>query len=212
MNHIEDLVTDIGQSAKKASYKLAMLDNATKTRALEAIAEALEHNRSLIKAENVLDINLAQEKKLSQALIDRLTLTDQRISEIISQVRAIASLPDPVGKLITSKILPNKIELKKVRVPIGVIGIIFESRPNVVVDVAALCIKSGNAVILRGGSESDHSNRVLSNIINIALEKVNFTPCAVQILPTKDRLAVNYLCKLNNYVDLIIPRRWRKFN
>jgi len=206
MNNIEDLVMNLAKLAKGASYKLATLCNTTKSQALEAIAEALEHNRSRIKAQNALDINYAQEKDLSPALIDRLTLNDQRISDMIAGVRAIAALPDPVGKLITSKILPNKIELKKVRVPIGVIGIIFESRPNIVVDVAALCLKSGNAVILRGGSESDHSNRVLLDTISQGLEKVNFMPCAVQMLPTKDRIAVNYLCRLNNYVDLIIPR------
>ena len=206
MNNIEDLVLGIAKQAKQASYKLAILDNTTKSRALEAIADALESNRSLIKAENALDIKLAHEKELSPALIDRLTLNDQRINDMVAGVRTVALLADPVGKLITSKVLPNKIELKKVRVPIGVIGIIFESRPNVVVDVAALCLKSGNAVILRGGSESDHSNRTLLNLINQGLEKVDFPPCAVQMLPIKDRIAINYLCKLNTYVDLIIPR------
>jgi glutamate-5-semialdehyde dehydrogenase len=206
MNNLENLVTSIAQQAKRASYKMATLDNSTKSKALEAIALELENNRSLIKAENALDIKQAQEKKLSPALTDRLTLTDQRINDMIAGVRSIALLPDPIGKLITSKILPNKIELKKIRVPLGVIGIIFESRPNVVVDVAALCLKSGNAVILRGGSESEHSNRVLLSIINSGLEKINFTPDAVQMLPIKDRVAVNYLCKLDSYIDLIIPR------
>ena len=203
---IEDLVIAVAQEAKRASYELATISSVAKNDALLAMADALDANRAHILSENARDCGLAREKRLPQALIDRLTLNNQRIDDMIAGVRAIAELPDPVGKLITSNMLPNGIKLRKVRVPIGVIGIIFEARPNVVADVAALCLKSGNAVVLRGGSESDYSNRAILSAINQGLERRGFIKNAVQMIPVKDRSAITTLCRLPNYVDLIIPR------
>lgn len=206
MSQIVELVTNLAKAAKQAAYQLATLNSVMKNQALRAMADSIEEHRTVIKAENALDVKMAQENGLSPAMIDRLTLTDKRIDDMVAGIRAVAELPDPVGKLITSRTLENGLELRKVRVPIGVIGIIFESRPNVVADVAALCLKSGNAVILRGGSESEHSNRAIMKAINVGLEKIAFTPCAVQMIPIKDRAAVSELCRMNKYVDLIIPR------
>lgn len=206
MDKIEEIVSTMAKLAKNASYKLATLSSEEKNLALKAIATSLHENRSIIKAENLLDIRAANALGLAQPLIERLTLTDQRIDEMILGVKTIAELSDPVGKLITSKMLDNGMELRKVRVPIGVIGIVFESRPNVVADVAALCLKSGNAVILRGGKEAEHSNRAIMNAIDQALQKIAFTPFAVQMIPILDRAAVTHLCRLTGLVDVIIPR------
>jgi glutamate-5-semialdehyde dehydrogenase len=206
MKHLEDLVLSIAQCAKEASYELAVQSSAAKDHALEAMACALEKNRALILSENAFDIKVAREKNLTTALIDRITLDDSRLDQIIASVRLVASLGDPVGKLITAKILANNIELKKIRVPLGVIGIIFEARPNVIVEVASLCLKSGNAVIVRGGSECDASNRILFNILKESLEQINFTKNSINIIPVQDRDAVSYLCRATNFVDLIIPR------
>jgi glutamate-5-semialdehyde dehydrogenase len=207
MEKIAEIVNDMGKLAKNASYRLANISSEEKNQALEAIAQALADERSRIKAENLLDINNAKEAGLSPALIDRLVLSDKVIDSMIASVKNIINLPDPIGKIITQKTLDNNILLKKIRVPIGVIAIIFESRPNVISDVAALCLKSGNAVILRGGKEAEHSNRALASIINQALEKINFScPFAVQLVPMGQREAVHHLCQMSDYVDLIIPR------
>lgn len=206
MDQIEKIVFTIGKQAKGASYKLAALSREEKDRALLAMAQALHDQRDFIKAENALDIKNAQENNLAQSLIDRLMLDDQRIDDMIAGIKKIALLSDPVGKLITSSTLENGMELKKIRVPIGVIAIIFESRPNVVADVAALSLKSGNAVIVRGGKEAEHSNRALIGAIEAGLTRINFPPHAVQMIPVADRMAVNYLCQLNDFVDVIIPR------
>lgn len=206
MDTVRELVFDLGRLAKNASYKLAALTTEEKNRALAAMAIALDNNRSFIKAENHFDVARAQEAQLAPALIDRLTLTDQHLDGMIASINAIADLSDPVGKLITSKKLANGLELRKVRVPLGVIGIIFESRPNVIADVAALCLKSGNAVILRGGKEAEQTNRAIMNVLDEALKKIDFVPFAVQMIPTLDRSAITYLCQLNDLVDVIIPR------
>ena len=206
MDTIRELVFDLARLAKNASYKLAVTNTDDKNKALQAMASGIDQHRSQILAENRFDVVRAKESDTASALIDRLTLNDQRIDDMIDGIKAIMSLSDPVGKLITSKTLSNGLELKKVRVPIGVIGIIFESRPNVIADVAALCIKSGNAVILRGGKEADNTNRAIMTAIEDALKKIDFCPFAVQLVPTLDRAAVTYLCQQNNLVDLIIPR------
>ncbi len=206
MNQVEEIISTIGKLAKNASYKLATLSTEEKNCALQAMAEAINEQRATIKIENAIDIKTAQIQGLAQPLVERLTLNDQRIDDMIKGIKTVMDLSDPVGKLITSKTLDNDIELKKIRVPIGVIAIIFESRPNVVADVAALCLKSGNAVILRGGKEAEHSNRAIMKAIEQGLNKINFTPFAVQMVPINDRAAVNHLCRLNDYVDVIIPR------
>ncbi|MCA9507418.1 MAG: glutamate-5-semialdehyde dehydrogenase, partial [Myxococcales bacterium] len=196
----------IAQQAKQASYKLASVSSDEKNQALLAIAQALDEHRDFIKVQNALDMQTAVEGQCASSLIDRLRLDDKRIDSMIEGVRTVAELSDPIGKLITSKKLDNGLELKKIRVPLGVIGVIFESRPNVVVDVAALCLKSGNAVILRGGKEAWHSNQALIKAIDAGLNKINFPLFAVQMIPINDRLAVNHLCRFNDYIDVIIPR------
>ncbi len=206
MEKIDAIVKDLSLLGKTASYKLAAIASDAKNEALLAIAKSLADHSSLIKAENSLDIKAAHESGLSKALIERMMLDDNKIDDMIKGILTIKDLSDPIGKLVTSRRLENGIELKKIRVPIGLIGIIFESRPNVVADVAALCLKSGNAVILRGGKEASHSNRAIINVINQALDRINFVPFAVQMIPIADRQAVISLCQQNDLVDLIIPR------
>jgi glutamate-5-semialdehyde dehydrogenase len=206
MDTIHTIVRNLAQSAKAASYKLASKSAEEKNAALVAMAKSIDEHRSIIKAENSFDIRAAKEAGLSTSLVERLMLNDQRIDSMIASINDIASLSDPVGKLITSKMLDNGLELKKVRVPIGVIAIIFESRPNVIADVSALCLKSGNAVILRGGKEAEHSNRAIMKAIDEALVKINFVPFAVQMVPVADRAAVTHLCQQNDLVDVVIPR------
>ncbi len=206
MDTIRELVSDLARLAKNASYRLAVLNSDEKNRALQAMASGLDQHRSQILSENRFDIARAKEDGQPEALLDRLLLNSQRIDAMIEGISAIINLSDPVGKLITSRNLPNGLELKKIRVPIGVIGIIFESRPNVIADVAALCLKSGNAVILRGGKEADNTNRAIMTAIDDALKKIDFCPFAVQMVPTLDRAAVSYLCQEKDLVDLIIPR------
>jgi glutamate-5-semialdehyde dehydrogenase len=206
MEKIDAIVYDLARLAKQASYKLTTCSSETKNAALLAMAQGLDENRSLIKAENSFDIRLARESALSKAMIDRLMLDERKIDDMIKAIMSIKDLSDPIGKLVTSRKLDNGIELKKVRVPIGVIGIIFESRPNVVADVSALCIKSGNAIILRGGKEAERSNRALVDVINQALQRIDFIPFAVQMIPVADRKAIVSLCKQHEMVDLIIPR------
>jgi glutamate-5-semialdehyde dehydrogenase len=204
VDKINEIVSNIGHLAKRASFQLSSQTPEQKNRALCVIADSIDEHRSMIKAENLLDIRAAE--GLASSLIDRLTLSDRRIDEMIAGVRKIADLTDPIGKLITSKVLENGMELRKIRVPLGVIAFIFESRPNVMADVAALCIKSGNAIILRGGKEAEHSNRALMKVIDQALSKIEFTPFAVQLIPITDRSAVTKLCQLSEFIDLVIPR------
>lgn len=206
MDKIKEIVLDIARNAKKTAYKLATLRAEDKNRALLEIAQAIHEQRSLIKAENALDLRAAKEAGLDDALIDRLCLNDKRIDDMVESIKKIADLSDPVGKLITHSVLDNGMELRKVRVPIGVIGIVFESRPNVVADVAALCLKSGNAVILRGGKEAAHSNRAIMDAIKSGFEKINFPQFAVQMIPVQDRAAISHLCRMEGLVDLVIPR------
>lgn len=206
MTAIQTFIHALAQNAKKASYKMATLTTDEKNRALLAMAHAIDTQRSIIKASNACDIKAAEQAGLSAPLIERLTLNDQRIDGMISSIRDIAALADPIGKLITSKHLDNGMELKKIRVPLGVIGIIFESRPNVMADVSALCLKSGNAVILRGGKEAEASNRAIMDALEEGLRTVNFIPHAVQLVSVADRSAVTYLCQESDLVDVIIPR------
>lgn len=205
MQQALEMVVTMARLAKNAAHRLALLNTEEKNAALKAIATSLKENRSIIKAENSIDIRRARENGLSEPLVDRLMLDDRRIEDMSLGIHRIVSESDPVGQLITSKSI-NGMELKKVRVPIGVIGIIFESRPNIVTDVAALCLKSGNAVILRGGSDAQNSNKAIVDVINGALQKIDFTPFCVQMIPVKDRECIKYLCQQQGLVDLIIPR------
>lgn len=200
MTYIEKMCAD----AKEASKSLSCLQTDIKNKALLSLAGAIDKNREEIKKANRLDLDKAG--NLSKSMYKRLELTDSKIDQMADGVRQIASLRDPVGETIQGYIRPNGLEVRKVRTPLGVIGIIYESRPNVTVDVASLCLKSGNAVVLRGGSESINSNLYLAKIIRESFAEWGIDKNAVQMVETTDREAVNELLKQKKYVDVIIPR------
>ncbi len=202
MNAIEK----IARQAHEVAPKVAKLSTEIKNKILEEVATTLLERSSEIQKVNQKDVLLAQKKKLSSAMIDRLTLTEKRIREMTQGLREVVALPDPLGQVVSSSTRPNGLDVKRVRIPLGVIGIIYESRPNVTIDAAGLCLKSGNTVILRGGSEAIHSNIFLTKLIQSILKKNNVSPQAVQIIPTTDREAMKRLVKLSQYIDLIIPR------
>jgi glutamate-5-semialdehyde dehydrogenase len=191
---------------KKASRELARLNTGLKDKALELIAAELENNRALIREENKKDVSAGIEKGLSAAFIDRLTLDDKRINGMIRILHEVVHLHDPVGEIFNMKALPNGLKVGQMRVPIGVIGIIFESRPNVCIEVAALTIKSGNGVILRGGSDALHSNLILTRLIREGLVKAGLPADALAIVEDTARESVLQLVKLKDYIDVIIPR------
>jgi len=194
------------KKAKDVANQLINFDTNKKNNVLEIIADELENNKDIIIKYNKSDIENAIESRLNKALIDRLTLNEKRIIEMCNGVRNIAKLNDPVGEVISEWVPPSGIRIKKVRVPIGVICMIYESRPNVTVDSVALCLKSGNAVILRGGSETINTNRILITIIKESLKKAKFPVNSVQFIDTPDRKAINVLSILDEYIDLIILR------
>lgn len=196
----------MGQQAKQAAYQLATLSHQQKNSALAKIAEQLKDRQSDILAANAKDIENARQQGLSDALIDRLLLTESRLDSIIHEVKHIISLADPVGNIIDGAELDSGIRIQRKRVPLGVIGVIYEARPNVTVDVACLCLKTGNAVILRGGKETTHSNRILVEIIQQALIQSQLPATAVQAITDPDRNLITQLLKLDRYVDMIIPR------
>ena len=197
---------EIGRLAQQASYELAITTSTDKNNALEAIAVALETNEAKIVAANQLDIEAGKEAGLTEALLDRLLLDESRLAGIIADLRSVATLADPVGEEFDSKLLENGLKLCKRRVPIGVIGVIYEARPNVTIDIAALCLKTGNASILRGGKETINSNLILVQIIQDALETAGLPKTAVQYIENTDRALVGELLKMDQYVDMIIPR------
>lgn len=199
-------MVEMGRAARQASRELAKLTTAQKNGALLAIAAELEKNTVHILAQNELDIAAGRDKGLSDALLDRLLLTEPRIASLAADVRRVADLPDPVGMEMMGRVLPNGLRLSKRRIPIGVIGVIYEARPNVTIDIAALCLKTGNAAILRGGSETWRSNLALVGVIRAALEQSHLPLGAVQIIGSPDRRYVAELLRLNPYVDMIIPR------
>lgn len=203
---IPTLIDTIARNARQASLDLNGASTQDKNDALQAIARSLESNRKTLLEENKKDLDAAEESGLSDAMIDRLRLTHERIDGMAKGLRQLIDLPDPVGALIDKKTRPNGLEIRKIRVPIGVIGIIFESRPNVTIDCAGLCLKSGNASILRGGKEALHSNRALAKIIYEALSSSPIPEHAVQLIPTVEREALNHLLTLDEYVHCIIPR------
>lgn len=200
------LVTGLAENARAAALTLATCDSAQKNRALIAIARRLTESSTEILAGNATDIAAARERGLATAQIDRLTLSAARLQALARSVEQVAALPDPVGEELAAWERPNGLRLRKVRVPIGVIGIIYESRPNVTIDCAVLCLKSGNAAILRGGSESFNTNQALAGVIARGLAEAGLPDAAVQLIPTTDRAALNALLKLDHLVQCIIPR------
>ncbi len=203
---LSSYMTTIGQQAKQAAAVLANSDTAHKNTALEATADALIAQQDHIISENTKDLTAGEQKGLDAALLDRLELNADRIQAMADGLRQIATLPDPVGEITDMAYRPSGIQVGKMRVSLGVIGIIYESRPNVTADAAALCLKSGNAVILRGGSEAIHSNLAVAECIKTGLEAAGLPAECVQVITTTDRAAVGELITLSDYVDIIIPR------
>ena len=199
-------VLEIAKRARAAALELSGVSEERKNAALARIAELLEQDAENIIAANSRDLEKAAAAGLSKPMLERLSLDRKKIAGIADGVRQVAALPDPVGEIIETVVRPNGLEIQKVRTPIGVIGIIYESRPNVTVDCAVLCLKSGNAAILRGGSEAFESNAALAAIISRALSDAGINPDCVQIIPTTDRAAFGELLKLDKYVNCIIPR------
>jgi glutamate-5-semialdehyde dehydrogenase len=195
-----------GEKAKKASYQLSNISTIIKDNALQAIADELIKNEDKILEANNKDLTNAKEKGISGALLDRLTLNNKRISSMAEGVLQIKSLPDPIGEVISMWKRPNNLTIGQKRVPLGVIGIIYEARPNVTVDAAALCLKAGNAVILRGGSEAIHSNRTIVEIMNEAIIKAGLPEGSIQLIEDTRRETAVEMMKLNKYIDVLIPR------
>ncbi len=203
---VKEQVLKIGADALSASRELAKLSTRKKNAILEAMAEELDAQRAIIQAENAKDLAAGKAAGLSSAMLDRLELGDDRIDGMIKGLRDVAVLTDPVGEEISTWNRPNGLEIHKRRVPIGVIGIIFESRPNVTCDAAALCFKTSNAVILRGGKEAIHSNLAIARAMQKGGESKGMPAAAIQLIPTTDREAVKVMCQMTDYLDLIIPR------
>ncbi|SJL82229.1 Gamma-glutamyl phosphate reductase [Vibrio palustris] len=199
-------LTNMGKAAKDAAFQLAVTPTEQKNRALALIADELEANAATILAANQQDISKGKEAGLSDAMLDRLLLTEDRLSAIANDVRNVIMLNDPVGSEVDSKVLGNGMSLSRRRVPLGVIGVIYEARPNVTIDIAALCLKTGNASILRGGKETFASNMELVKVIQNALQKAELPAASVQYIEKPDRELVSQLLTLDEYVDMIIPR------
>lgn len=205
---LTEQMTQLARQAKVASRQLAKLTTADKNACLIAMAKAIEENRLQIQSANAIDMEAGAKSGLSGAMLDRLKLDDKRIAGMANGLREVAALPDPVGRVLDERIRPNGLRLQKLSTPIGVIVIIYESRPNVTADAASLCFKSGNATILRGGKEALHSNQAIAKVmLNAAAKAVpNFPEHAIQVVPTTDREAVKELLALTQYVDLCMPR------
>jgi glutamate-5-semialdehyde dehydrogenase len=198
-------VEEICKAARRASRALAILDRERKDEALAAVAEALERRAQEILRENDEDVQLAREAKLPDALVDRLLLDEDRLADMVASVLGVKALPDPVGAVVDGWRLPNGLRLTKVRVPIGVVAVVYEARPNVTVDAAALCLKTGNAVVLRGGSAAKHSNRILAEAVQGAVLEAGLPREAVSFLGT-DRSELDELIRQRDSVDLVVPR------
>lgn len=203
---LEQTILTIARRAREAALKMAPLDEASKNRALEAIAQRIESNAETIIEENARDLAAARALDLSRPMIERLTLTPERIEKMLEGIHQVIALKDPVGAVLEQRERPNGLIINRLQVPIGVIGIIYESRPNVTIDCAVLCLKSGNAAILRGGKEAFHTNTALAGHITHALEASDLPNDAIQIIPTTDRWALNALLKMDDYIHCIIPR------
>lgn len=203
---LEQSIKEIAMAARQAARKMAVCATVKKNQVLETIAEKLISNKSKIQSENEKDLAYGREKGLSNAMIDRLTLSDKVIDSMVQGLKEVAQLTDPVGTSQNAYVRPNGLQVARVRIPLGVIGIIYESRPNVTIDAAALCLKAGNSIILRGGSEAYHSNMVLTEVIHETLEEFGLPGEAVQYIPTRDREAVKIMLAQEENIDLIIPR------
>ncbi|GEA59577.1 glutamate-5-semialdehyde dehydrogenase [Vibrio comitans] len=200
-----DLI-QLGQRAKQASFALATTTTTTKNQALAIMADELEKQSQIILEANAIDIQKGREAGMSEALLDRLLLNEARLSAIADDVRNVIKLSDPIGSELDSRVLENGLSLSRRRVPLGVVGVIYEARPNVTIDIASLCLKTGNASILRGGRETFHSNMALVKVIQTALEQAGLPAASVQYIEKPDRELVSQLLKLDDYVDMIIPR------
>lgn len=196
----------LGQRARIASAAMAKASTAAKNQALQAIAHAIRRDAAILRAANEQDLAAARTAGLEPAMLDRLTLSEQAINTMAEGLEQMVKLPDPVGEITDMKFRPSGIQIGKMRVPLGVIGIIYEARPNVTVDAAGLCIKSGNATILRGGSEAIHCNRALATLVREGLSSAGLPADAVQVVDTTDRAAVGALITMPEYVDVIVPR------
>jgi len=203
---VKEDIAQIAKAAREASNFMASASSTAKSEALLNMAVSLMENQDVLTAENSKDLDAAREKGISTAMLDRLTLTEARITAMADGLREVSSLPDPVGTIANISRRPNGLQVGKMRIPLGVIGIIYEARPNVTADAAGLCIMSGNAVILRGGSESIHSNRAIAKLLQEGLEKAGLPKEAVQLIPTTDRDAVLEMLQREDEIDLIIPR------
>ena len=203
---VPSYMRELGQRAREASRLVGRAETGDKNAALYAIADAIVADRARLVAENQKDLQAGKQRGLDAALLDRLELTDARIEAMAEGLRQIAALADPVGAISDLNYRPSGIQVGRMRVPLGVIGIIYESRPNVTADAAGLCLKAGNACILRGGSEALHSNQALAGCIKKGLEQAGLPATAVQVVETTDRAAVGELLKLSEYVDVIVPR------
>ncbi|AKH43370.1 glutamate-5-semialdehyde dehydrogenase [Altererythrobacter atlanticus] len=200
------LISDLARAGRSAQRQLAQMPSETKAEALRAAAAALRSASAKVLAENEKDVTAGEANGLSGAMLDRLKLDEGRLDAIAQAIEAVASLPDPVGDVISSSTAPSGLELSRVRIPIGLIGIIYESRPNVTADAASLCLRSGNAVLLRGGSEAVHSNRAIHAAMVQGLTSVGVPEAAVQLMPTQDRAAVGAMLRAQGLIDMIVPR------
>lgn len=206
MTDLETQLNQMGEQARAAAYKLATLSSTRKNAILHAMAEGIDNASQKIIAENAKDLAAAEAKGLAPAMIDRLRIDESGIGKIATGIREVAVLADPVGETLSEWDRPNGLHFKKIRTPIGVIGIIYESRPNVTSDASVLCLKTGNAVILRGGSEAFYSNSCIASVLQASGRKAGLPDHSIQLVPTTDREAVSVLCKMNRWIDVMIPR------
>ncbi|MCK4947274.1 MAG: glutamate-5-semialdehyde dehydrogenase [Candidatus Aureabacteria bacterium] len=204
--NIKDYVLEMARKAKDASYSLVAMSADNKNKILKEMAKALRNKKDFILKANKEDLKEGENSNLSEAMLERLLLDNKRVEQMAKGLEDVAALDDPVGRVLDKRTRPNGLEISKISVPIGVIAIIFESRPNVTSDAAALCIKSGNAVILRGGKEAIGSNMAIAQVMNEAASRIKAPDGMLQLVETTDREAVNELLKLNSYIDLVIPR------
>ncbi len=203
---MEETVIGLARETKRASRRVANLSTTAKNGVLRRMAAALIERKAYIQAENEKDLAAGRAKGLASAMLDRLALSDKVIASMVAGLEEVAALPDPVGEIDEMVRRPSGITVGRMRIPLGVIGMIYESRPNVTVDAAALCLKAGNGVILRGGSEAIHSNLALAKVLQDCLAAEKIEPAAIQVIPITDREAVNTMLRLEEYIDLIIPR------
>ena len=206
MNAMQETIQTMAIDAKRAAQKMISLSTESKNRVLLRMADALVEQKEFIRRENEKDLEAGRKKGLSAAMLDRLNLSDKVMASMINGLKEVAALPDPVGEVTEMVKRPNGIMVGRMRIPLGVIGMIYESRPNVTVDAAALCLKAGNSILLRGGSEAIHSNLALARVLQDCLAAENIDAAAIQVIPVTDRAAVTYMLGLEEQIDLIIPR------